>query len=185
MGLGKVTIRNSEVVSNTAGWGGGVSTYEYTSSLVMENTLVAYNLAGNGGGGIDSAGCATIDLSQIVNNRSYNRAGGLRALSSVSISNSVIADNRSNNHGSGAALGNPAAPGGVTMTARFFNTTISGNRDDYGNGGGGLSVWNNATVILANSTISGASFKSSSQVQTEDIGCASSPDNPGHVVAII
>lgn len=157
VGLARLTIRNSEVLSNTATWGGGISTFDATSSLDMANTLVAYNVASNAGAGIDSVGEATIDASTITQNRASGPGGGLRALSSIILTNSTISDNRANNHGGGATLGNSSAPPGLEMTASIINTTISGNQDTYGNGGGGLSVWNNAKVTLANSTISGNS----------------------------
>lgn len=166
---GSLTIANSEVISNTASWGGGISTTESTTPLNMSNTLVAYNVAGYAAGGLDIVGTGTIDLSVIRNNRSYAEAGGLRGLASIEVTNSLITGNRSSNHGGGGALGNSSAPPGQTMTAHFENVTISDNHDSNGMGGG-LSVWANATVVLDDSTVSGNSaYRYGGGVYTEAI----------------
>jgi hypothetical protein len=173
-GFGLLTLKDSRVLSNTAGTGGGIRSERF---IVLANTLVAGNraIAGNGaGGGLDVTFAAVISGSTIFSNTAGANGGGLRVASStlVSVTNSQINSNSApagggiynrgnltvqqtsfaaNRSSEGGGINN-----GISGTLSLLSSTLSGNMATYGGG-----IYNGyGTVNLTNVTLSGnqASF---------------------------
>jgi CSLREA domain-containing protein len=151
---GTLTLNDSTVVSNTATFGGGISSYNTPNWIIINNSTVISNVASSGAG-IDSLGPLTVTQSAILDNFSTNIAGGIRSLDGGALISSTVSGNQSHNLGAGLYLGGPSAPVDVTFTIQ--GSTISNNSDLSGSGsGGGINMENtNVTVILVNSTVSG------------------------------
>jgi CSLREA domain-containing protein len=156
---GTLTIRNSDISSNSAFAGGGV--YNYGGTLEVNTTTINSNRALDGGGGvINFRGTVDIIYSKITNNVSScapyscagpggigNMEGPLRLINSTVIGNL---------HDSPDFAG-----GGVSTrdgTVTIIDTTVSNNRST-GYGGGGIvtsTFFGVAKVLtLINTTVSG------------------------------
>ncbi len=136
--VGTLTLTNSTISGNTAGWGGGI---DNSGTLTITNSTISGNTAG-WGGGIDNSGTLTITNSTISGNTADWRGGGIENGGTLTITNSTISGNTTDSYGGGIF-----SEGTLTVT----NSTISGNTvDSYGGG-----IFNSGTLTLTNSTISG------------------------------
>lgn len=154
---GFVSVRNLTIVdgsTNTFFGDGGCILVN--GSLSLENVVIYSCLAGNSGGGIYVAPGASLDIfnSEIVENGAGDGSGGgifvaNRAWMGM-IGNTTIRSNYANQNGGGIF--------NVGTIGEIFNTTISSNRAQFGNGGG---IFNGSSGFLCqapgtcfNSTIS-------------------------------
>ncbi|TRU38100.1 MAG: hypothetical protein EWV50_12350 [Microcystis aeruginosa Ma_MB_F_20061100_S20] len=151
---GTLTITNSTITGNTAGWGGGIYN-QYDGTLTITNSTISGNKAHTddddiytvgSGGGIYNVGTLTITNSTISGNTAEG-GGGISNWGTLTITNSTISGNTAsgnslNDHGGGIFN-----DGTLTVT----NSTISGNTADSG---GGICNWER-TLTITNSTISG------------------------------
>lgn len=134
-GLGKLTINNSYIGSNSApsatGRGGAISLESY-GTLSLLHTHLANNTAGGDGGGIaaPNGGILTIDSSTLSGN----------------IANHLGANS---NHGGGGIF----FYGQLGTSLEILNSTISGNQATNGQGGGVMMLSFNGTTVVRNSTI--------------------------------
>ncbi|MBO7726741.1 MAG: hypothetical protein J6S40_09790, partial [Thermoguttaceae bacterium] len=139
---GTLTITNSTISGNTAGWGGGIYNY---GTLTIMNSTISGNTASYYGGGIFNRGTLTITNSTISGNTaSYYYGGGIcNSSGTISVINSTISGNIASYYGGG--IYNSAT---LTIT----NSTISGNTAS-GYGGG---IYNDEyhTLTLENTIIS-------------------------------
>ncbi len=122
---GTLTLTDSTISGNTAGWA-GVGILNYGTLTLTNNTI-----SGNTGGGIENNGTLTLTNSTI----SGNTGGGISNRGTLTLTNSTITGN------TGGGIHN--SWGTLTLT----NSTISGNT------GGGIG--NRGTLTITNSTISG------------------------------
>lgn len=131
-----ITIIGSSVSNNTARLGGGI--HLAGDNHLIQNTVVAHNLATDKGGALtlDDA-TAIIDKSSIVGNTSTFDGGGLFAFSSEAhFFNSIIVGNHAAQYG---AIANDASSINIT------NSTITHNSAESNVGGIGYS-WLNITI---------------------------------------
>ena len=157
-GAATLSLTNSTVESNTAAFngfptGGGVGGGILNSggTAMINNSVVTNNLAGvpdpfalGDGGGILNVGTLTITNSTISNNQAYMSGGGIANGGLLTINSSTIS-------GNGAIGGHDGQPwghgGGISGTATFSNSTLSGNYASLSGGGidgGGVLI--NTTV---------------------------------------
>jgi CSLREA domain-containing protein len=149
---GTLALDNSTVISNTAGFGGGISGYNTPNWLRITNSTIISNVASTGAG-IDSVGPLTITQSTISNNISTGAAGGIRALDGGAMITSTVSGNKSHNVGAGLYLSGPSISTPVTYTVRA--SAITNNVELYSSGGGINIEATNVTVVLINTTVSG------------------------------
>jgi predicted outer membrane repeat protein len=174
---GSLTVEHSTFTGNTATGGGG-GAYLQSGSLTVEHSTFTGNSATTEGGAILSGGTLTIANSVITSNSAMGDGGGVHTgvnSNNTTINDSTISGNTAGERGGGIALdsgfatisrstisGNsaqagsrPEGGGGVFvanyMTARIFNSTISGNTS--AKTGGGLVTEYNANTTLINSTV--------------------------------
>jgi hypothetical protein len=138
------------VLSNTAGYGGGIGIFS-GSVVDISSSTIDQNTASNGSGGGISAndGGTIVNLSgsTIRNNSALNgQSGGVdvRNSSTVNVADSIIADNTTRDHG-GAATIAPGATLNLTNALVTGNSTTSGNANVFGV---------NSNITIMNSTIS-------------------------------
>jgi hypothetical protein len=165
--LGSLTIVNSVISKNSAPrFGGGIASgfsFPNTSSLTLRNSKVIDNVAGESGGGI-IGGPLVIENSIISRNVAGEDTGGISTSGPLTIKGSVISDNRGQFHaggiqifGGGATVitssrvtGNIGDDGGISYiddrpgSLTVANSLISGNTVGLINDTG--------TVLLRNST---------------------------------
>ncbi len=167
-----LTLTDCGFFDNEAGQHGGAIDCSL-SDLTLDNTWIAYNLAGGHGGGIRITG-ATSDLiatsSTISNNTASGGGGGIRASSagSVTLRTSTINNNRTLGPGGGTyAISTPLVLENTTITA---NTATAAGGGLYSNGdltltsctvtsntsalgGGGLWLISPATRTITNTIV--------------------------------
>jgi hypothetical protein len=117
---GSLLLVNSSILTNTAGEGGGLVSYGWPT-VTLDNVEVRGNTAQNEGGGL-YVGRVTITNSAIVSNTAVGRGGGVAA-GFATIYNSEISNNKV--AGEGTVFG-----GGVSVHVRLdiWDSTVSGNR---------------------------------------------------------
>ena len=153
---GTVTITNSTISSNEAGYGGAIAS---SGTLTISNSAIQTSEAdasdGKGGGIYISGGSATITNSAITGNAAEYGGGIYLQSGSLTISNSTIAQGNSAKS-SGGGAGMHIAGGTATIT----HTTIHGNTltgSASSSGGTALVVdGTSASVSLRNSILSDA-----------------------------
>lgn len=146
-GAGSATLIRTIVSGNRAPSGGGISSL---ARLVVSDSLVSDNAATDTfglGGGILSAGPATITTSTIAGNTAVG-GGGINNLASMTIIRSTVNDNTATGNGGGLVNG-----GGTVTTLTVINSTVSGN--SAGEFGGGLHSGGNtaSTLTVINTTV--------------------------------
>ena len=134
---GSLSLVESRVTGNSAGFGGGGISSDGSASLSVEHSLVRDNAAGTSGGGIDSHGAFTLTTSTIDANRASRGAG---ITGRVQVTRSLFRDNVASANGGGLLT--------VGAGSRVVNTTFSGNRAGVGAG-----VSNSGTLELLHVTI--------------------------------
>ena len=136
---GTVTLKNSNVISNTAtaGNGGGIFS---NNAVNLQNSIVNANTAGSFGGGIEAL-TVMAHNTLIAANTAGARGGGVDANTFVSTNSTILGNTATTANGGGADA--------TTIVLR--NSTVSGNTATVGNGGGVRGT----TVTVQNSTIAG------------------------------
>lgn len=146
---GTLTINDSVITDNRAGYGGGLYPVAY-STLLLNRSIVSNNTATSYGGGICNFTLATTRISDsTVTGNAANRGGGLfnSFHSSTTITGSTFSANTANY---GGALHTEWGQGVVSLT----NSTLSGNSAAIS--GGGLDITRgDDTITLANVTMYG------------------------------
>jgi predicted outer membrane repeat protein len=130
---GKVRIKGSKVLGNSAGSAGGI--YIYAGSMTIEDTTFANNIAQQTGGGIfNSSGSVTIEGSTITANSALNRGGGgiyTEAANdgdhNMTIRQTLLSGNSAKTYGGGLW----ASKGAVTISQSSF---LSNSADREGGG---------------------------------------------------
>ena len=147
-----VTISNSTISNNVAGYGGGISV-DPGSSLQLNNSTVSGNEAYYSGGGIANAGTLTVTNSIVSGNEAnlagpFYSGGGIYNVGTATLIGSTISDNNGG-----------FAGGGIYNTDELtlVNTTVS---ENYALNGGGIANvpgcgCGSSTVALYNSTLVG------------------------------
>jgi predicted outer membrane repeat protein len=143
---GIVTIADTNIISNTATFGGGIFNQD---ALYMNNVLLRGNQAtGNEfseGGGIWNTGAGELTEVFFIDNRA-SRGGGISSVGTMTITASVIENNRVlGNYGGGIFN---RGSGQLTL----INSLVSGNQAIGTNGGG---IYNDHILISSGSIISG------------------------------
>jgi hypothetical protein len=150
---GTATLIGSLVSGNDAkydGLGGGIFN---TGTLVLIDTTVSDNGA-DVGGGIWNSGTATLRRSTITGNRaSVYGGGGISSWGDLTLSNSTVSNNRARYYGGGIYSG--GSHGSLTL----ISSTVTGNSSIesntyYGRDGGGIFVFS-GTLTLGRSIVSG------------------------------
>jgi hypothetical protein len=139
--VGKLTVSNSTLSSNSASNGGGIFNQ---GTLTVSNSTLSGNSASNDGGGIyNNGGTLTVSNSTFSGNSASTYSGGIgNPIGTVTVSNSTFS-------GNSASDGGGIVSGG---TLTVSNSTFFGNTTKYGGGGG---IYNYDTLTVSNSTFSG------------------------------
>lgn len=146
---GTLTVNDSIITNNRAGYGGGLYPVAY-STLLLNRSTVSNNTATSYGGGICNFTFATTHITDsTVTGNTANRGGGL--FNSFRSSTTITGSTFNNNTGSyGGALHTEWGQGSISLT----NSTFSGNHAAVS--GGALDITRgDDTVTLANVTLSG------------------------------
>ena len=170
-GAGSLSLYGSTVSHNTAtNYGGGIATASTTATVLISNSLVGYNEAGNGGG-VYSRGNTTITNGSQIYTNEANTGGGIMSGGTLTVLDTEISNNSSTvSSGGGAHVtsssssifsdvnfdGNTAAYNGGGLyvdflsSATIVNAVFQGNSADSGGG-----LQNRGTLYLANSLLAG------------------------------
>ncbi len=148
---GVFTLNNSIISGNTAQFGGGIYN---TGSLTVNHSTISGNTA-QFGGGINNRGQTTVNYSSIAGNDgdfgggiiSGSFSGNSSSNISLTVNYSNISDNQASNLGGGIENGD--------SNGTVNHSTISNNKVTPGGEGGG--IFNNGTLTLSYSSISGNS----------------------------
>ncbi|MCB8948872.1 MAG: CSLREA domain-containing protein [Ardenticatenaceae bacterium] len=95
---GLLTLENSQILSNTALYGGGIN---HVNSISIVNSTFAYNTAQEGGGLFLSSGTHTVVNTTVSNNTATDLSGGLASYGNLTLQNSTIVQNQAANGGAG------------------------------------------------------------------------------------
>ena len=161
--IGEMTVRDSLIYNNACHQSGGgifLDLLNFESRGSVSNTTVMQNSALIGGG-IDSFGNMKVESSSVLLNRairdSSGQGGGISANfgARLTIVNSLVYGNLAASNGGGIRQG--------TATTALYNTTVSNNSIDNGNGGGIYKSFEAGTgsFSLNNSLLSGNKDRSS------------------------
>ena len=159
-----VTIRNSRISGNSAGYGGGI--YSTVPSLSITRSTISGNSASEGGGldlrPANALPVTRIFSSTISGNTATNKAGGIMADGNpptapdfpeepdLHVTNSTVADNKSDGD-AGGVMGDNAAVLDVENSSIGFNIA---NNDSSGSAvGGGVYQHGNANFSIDDSVI--------------------------------
>lgn len=145
-GTGSLTLRLVTVRKGRSSSGGGGILQSVGSTLVLSNSVLDGNRStSDEGGGLKTAGTATLTNVSIVNN-SATDGGGIESAGTLNLTNVTISDNEARS-GEGGGIRQIGALGSVTLT----NVTIADNRAS--SEGGGLHLVSGGTVTLRNSIV--------------------------------
>ncbi len=124
-----------------------------SGTLTVANSTISGNTAGFGGGGVDANGTLTVTNSTISGNTAGDRGGGVtnRVYGTMTVTNSTISGNSTSGTGSyGGGVAN------YDSTITLTNSTITRNRSgDRGGGVHNRGVYTVGRVTVTNSIISG------------------------------
>jgi CSLREA domain-containing protein/uncharacterized repeat protein (TIGR01451 family) len=154
---GQLALMDSVVSSNSADRGGGIAN---TGTLALIRTTVSGNSAGSGGGGIDSGTGAHLAIAEstISGNAAtglFAIGGGISSAGRATLTNVTLSDNSAAQDGGGIAV----LSGGADAV-RLNNVTVAGNTADAdannsGNAGGIYVQNGSGDVTLMNSLLAG------------------------------
>jgi uncharacterized repeat protein (TIGR01451 family) len=150
-GFGRVSIRRTRILSNSAGYhGGGIYTTGDNPIHIQDSILRGNWVTGTGntGGGLYNQSEATLTNVAIVGNRSFQgRAGGIYNGDPMTLTNVTLSGNAAGNWG-GAIL-NAGSDAALTL----INCTIASNTVPAGIGAGGIHNINFADVAVKNTLV--------------------------------
>ncbi len=135
---GSLTLDHVQIDHNQAAYGGGVYQEGANWTVTISNSIIEYNSASITGGGVYTAGSATMLNSQLYGNTATMHGGGLHVNSG---SATLLDDSISANH---ASDGNG---GGVNVNDSL---TVSGSQfqgNTAGDSGGAISQWNAGKLV--------------------------------------
>ena len=140
---GTLSISNSILSGNTASKGGGIYNNP-NANLSISNSTLSGNNAIFGAGIYNSGGNLNVTNSTLDNNIASNPGGGILNTNSgtVTVTNSTFSNNSA--AGNGGGIYNES-------TLYVYNSTLSGNRANFG---GGVFNNSNSTSNISNSTFS-------------------------------
>lgn len=122
-----VNVQNgSQIVDNSANWGGGISSWG--STLTIDASTIAGNSVNNSGGGIllHEGGSATIQNGSFVSNNTANWGAGISNWNAILIlTDSTLSGNAANYTGGGLENGGALIASG----SAFLGNTAGGNGD--------------------------------------------------------
>jgi CSLREA domain-containing protein len=161
-----VILNHSQVISNTATNGAGIASTATsnfsTSTVILNDSLVAGNIASGFTGGIwatinagtvNAATVLTLNRSTVRDNQAAEQAGGINALGiPANNSGAIVTLNQSAISGNQASIGGGLRVNGA-LEVTVSNSTLSGNVATSTGGG----IYTNSPVTLINSTLSGNS----------------------------
>jgi hypothetical protein len=151
---GRLEIDGARIISNTAGYGGGVFVREgsmtFSSGQIISNTANV-----QGGGLLVRDGRVTMDDAEIMYNRLTNNSSHGGGIAVVSVSTVTVSG--------GQIISNTAANGGgiwvnLGSTVTLINSTVSHNRAYLASGGG---LDNDGSTMLLYTTIASNTASSS------------------------
>ncbi len=154
-----LVVTQTEVISNTASYSDGGGINISSGNLVVQSSLVAFNIAnaqgaywGASGGGIAASGASVnIRNSQLLSNTAASGGGGVIVFSgALTVLTSTISGNTVLGSGGGVFAG--AAWSGEPTSLHIQNSTIANNI--AGSGGGGIQAYAES-LVLQDSTITG------------------------------
>jgi len=148
-GSATTTIRNSAVISNTAGdaGGGGIQVWaspKSTVTVTLDSSIVSHNHSDGDGGGIqvwasESTATVTLDNSTLSGNSADASGGGIHLSGgTVNLNNVTITDNTADDDDSGDDSG-----GGICVASgevHVKNSIVAGNHDKSGTGAEDCSI---------------------------------------------
>lgn len=158
--LGTMTIRDSTISRNRAGFnGGGISNGGNSVApgvMSLTNCVIAENHGPAGGGGIANGdqGQLTITDCTITGNTTDNYGGGIQSVFSIEtvVTNSTISGNSGFG---GGGINNGGGSRTVLMDCEVANNTSTGEPSSLFPGGGGIVNGEGSEVEIYRSTISG------------------------------
>ncbi len=124
---GSLTLVDSSVTNNNAGWsGGGVYSF-FNTTTTIERSTIAGNTSGDVGGGLRLLGNATIVNSTISGNTSTGWYGGALFMTDgvVNMTNTTVAENTSPSYAPAAVFVGTFGPGSATLN--LSNSIIANN----------------------------------------------------------
>ena len=115
--LGELTLQNVHVTDNTAPnfAGGGISNVGTSARLILENTLVGFNTAGDGGGISNGRGHVTLRRGTTVTDNNALQGGGIINRGTLTLEGTRVVHNIAQ---SGGGIENRG--GDVTLTQQSF-----------------------------------------------------------------
>ncbi|MEX2171385.1 MAG: choice-of-anchor Q domain-containing protein [Pirellulales bacterium] len=134
--LGSAQISDSTISDNIAGDRGGGIVVRGPGSISLTKTVVSNNSAYRSGGGVDSAGAATITGCVVTGNLAY-QAGGITCGGSLTVRDSRITGNTATGSNGGGIISSGALS--------LINTTVSSNQ--AAQNGGGAYCYGDLTVV--------------------------------------
>jgi hypothetical protein len=151
---GALTLEDSEVLTSTATYGGGIFILGGSANITLiKNSMIHDNRAAYGGG-IQNGGKLTLENSEVsanrINSSNIEGGGGIHNTGQLTATDSLITDNH-NPYTSGGGIYNKL-PGTLTLTG----TTVSDNTTEQS--GAGI-YHSGGTLSLTESTISGNTAK--------------------------
>lgn len=174
-----VILNNSQVISNTAYNGAAIAstaaTNFATSTVILNDSLVAGNVAGGSTGGIwatvnssrtNAVTVLTLNRSTVRDNLAALGGGGISAVGApANNSGAIVTLNRSTISDNYADLG-----GGIrvigALEVTLINSTLSGNEATFTGGG----IYSSRPITLINSTISGNSASDGGGIYNDSTG---------------
>jgi predicted outer membrane repeat protein len=141
---GTLTLTNSTVSGNSAGFAGGGMASD--GMLTLTNSTVSGNSAGFAGGGIANSGTLTLTNSTVSGNSALEFGGGIAGDGPLTLTNCTLSGNSA---GMGSAIFN------VADIATVRNTLVDGDCAAFGAGGTGGSGGTGGNGGLAALTTSG------------------------------
>jgi hypothetical protein len=146
-----LTVTDSTLISNSAGYGGGISNL---GTLIVAGSTFISNTANVIGGGIGNGGTLTVTGSAFAGNTAVAGGGGIENVGPLTVNTSTFADNTTSD-GTG---------GGICNHNRLNVTgsTFSSNNATYGGG-----IHNFDTLAVAGSTFLGNSVSQGGGINNE------------------
>ena len=148
---GSLTLNNVTIDKNQAAYGGGVFQDGATGTVTAIDSVISDNTASFHGGGMYTAGSATLTNCTLANNEAGNHGGGLHVNSGTA---SLTGGAFNGNHALGGNGGAVSVNDGLTIVGTtFFRNVATGTGPAVGSGGA-VSQWNADKTV----SISGATF---------------------------
>lgn len=113
---GQVTVEHSTMIENQAMYGGGIQNY-FLGTLTVTNSTFSENVATTSGGALENAfgGSVTITNSTLSGNRAGSKGGGISNLAGkMTVIHSTLSENVADDEGS--SIYNPGSANDVTLS---------------------------------------------------------------------